>query len=89
MTDFLHSNIDFERAARQGVAEVIYAEHKTAEQVRDIAVALVENGQNVFATRATHEHYVAVKEALPDAVFDELAGIIIDEHPTELHPVPP
>lgn len=76
MTDFEHSRIDFERAARQGAAEVIYAEHKTAEQVRDIAVALVENGQNVFATRATQAHYVAVKEALPDAVFDELAGII-------------
>lgn len=73
---FEHSCIDFERAERQGAAEVIYAEHKQPEQVRDIAVNLAEKGQNVFATRATPAQYRAVREALPDAVFDELAGII-------------
>ncbi len=76
MSDFLHSNVDLERAARQGVAEVIYAEHKQPDQVRDIAVELAANGQNVFATRATEEHFRAVQEALPDAVFDDLAGVI-------------
>lgn len=75
-TEFLHSCIDFERADRQGVAEVIYAEHKRPEQVRDIAAQLVEKGQNVLATRATHEQYLAVKEVVPDAVFDDLAKVI-------------
>lgn len=74
--DFQHSNIDFERAERKGVPEVIYAEHKRPEQVRDIAVALVARGQNVFATRASYEQYLAVKEAVPEAMFDELARII-------------
>lgn len=76
MSDFLHSNVDLERAARQGVAEVVYAEHKQPAQVRDIAVELAANGQNVFATRATEAHFRAVQEALPDAVFDALAGVI-------------
>lgn len=75
-TKFQHSCIDFERADRQGVAEVIYAEHKKPEQVRDIVAKLVKAGQNVFATRATQQQYVAVKEVLPDAKFDDLAGVI-------------
>lgn len=78
MTDseFLHSCIDFEREKRQGVAEVIYAEHKQPEQVRDIAAQLIENGQNLFATRATEAQYLAVKEVAPEAKFDDLAGVI-------------
>lgn len=75
-SEFLHSCIDFEREARQGVAEVIYAEHKTPEHVRDIAEQLAANGQNVFATRATSAQYEAVKQVLPEATFDELARII-------------
>lgn len=75
-TEFLHSCIDFEREARQGIAEVIYAEHKTPEHVRDIAEQLAAKGQNVFATRATNDQYEAVKEVLPDATYDALARII-------------
>lgn len=75
-SEFLHSCIDFERAERQGVSEVIYAEHKHPNHVKEIAAALVENGQNVFATRATREQYLAVKEALPEAQYNELARII-------------
>lgn len=74
--EFLHSTIDFEREKRQGASEVIYAEHKRPQHVRDIAAELVANGQNVFATRATLEHYQAVLEVLPEATFDELAGVI-------------
>lgn len=74
--EFLHSCIDFEREARQGVAEVIYAEHKTPEHVRDIAEQLAAKGQNVFATRATVSQFEAVQQVLPDATYDELARII-------------
>lgn len=75
-SEFLHSCIDFERAERQGVAEVIYAEHKQPEQIRDIALQLLDNGQNVFVTRATKTQYIAVKEAVPEAIFDEVSGVI-------------
>lgn len=75
-SEFPHSCIDIDRADRQGFAEIIYAEHKRPEHVRDIAAELIANGQNVFATRATHEQYLAVKEIAPDAIFDDLAHII-------------
>jgi len=75
-SEFLHSCIDFEREARQGFAEVIYAEHKTPEHVRDIAEQLAAKGQNVFATRATASQFEAVKQVLPEATYDELARII-------------
>lgn len=75
-TEFLHSCIDFEREERQGVAEIIYAEHKRPEHVRDIAAQLIENGQNLFATRATEEQYLVVKEVVPDAIYDDLARVI-------------
>lgn len=71
-----HSVVDLERENRQGYAEVIYAEHKQPEQVRDIAVKLVDAGQNLLATRATAAHYDAVKSVLPKVAFDELGGII-------------
>ena len=75
-TEFQHSTIDFERENRNGVSEVIYAEHKRPEEVRDIAVRLVASGQNVLATRSSLEQFEAVKEALPDAAYDDLARII-------------
>ena len=75
-SELLHSVIDIEREKRQGVAEVIYAEHKSPEQVRDIALALTAKRQNVFATRASDEQYQAVKQVLPEAIYHETARVI-------------
>ncbi len=72
----MHSVVDIERETRQGFAEVIYAEHKSPEQVKDIAWRLAEAGQNVLATRASIDHFNAVKKALPDAQYDAVAKII-------------
>lgn len=74
--ELTHSVVDLQREQRQGIAEVIYAEHKLPVQVRDIAVRLVEAGQNVLATRATQAHYDAVKLAIPKASYDELGKVI-------------
>lgn len=71
-----HSVVDLEREQRQGVAEVIYAEHKLPEQVGDIALRLADAGQNVLATRASPKHYGAVKAVIPAAKYDELARVI-------------
>lgn len=74
--DLTHSVVDLEREQRQGFAEVIYAEHKLPEQVGDIAAQLAAAGQNVLATRATQEHYNAVKAVIPDANYDDVAKVI-------------
>lgn len=74
--ELAHSVVDIEREQRQGVAEVIYAEHKLPEHVADIALRLAQAGQNVLATRATQEHYDAVKAVVPEASYDDLAKVI-------------
>ena len=57
---------DFHRGLRQGAAEVIYGAGKTPAQIRDIAKALREGGQErVLITRMSREAAETVSEALP------------------------
>lgn len=50
------ANVDTSRSLRQGVAEVIYGEGKTKEQIKEIAKALTENGEKtVLITRLDKE----------------------------------
>ncbi|MCL2826582.1 MAG: nickel pincer cofactor biosynthesis protein LarB [Eggerthellaceae bacterium] len=51
-TDLGYAKTDNHRGIRQGVAEVIYGEGKTAEQIVGICHALLENGQSrILITR--------------------------------------
>lgn len=74
--DMGFANIDNHRAIRTGYPEVIFCQGKTPEQIRDIMCELVKKGGNIMGTRATEADYLAVKEALPQAVFFETARII-------------
>lgn len=63
--DLGFAQVDHDRALRQGVAEVIYAEGKTPEQTARIAEALCARGaSNVMATRIAPEHAILL-QALP------------------------
>ena len=63
---------DFDRAARTGVAEVVFGEGKTAEQVAGIVNALVEGGQeHVLVTRIDAAKARAVCELGVDLLHDE------------------
>lgn len=73
IADLGHTALDLHRAGRVGAAEVVYAEGKTPAQVREIFVAMAERGQNALATRAGAQVAAAVCEALPGAVYNELA----------------
>lgn len=70
------ARIDTDRQRRRGMPEVIFAAHKTPDQVAAIAEALAKAGQNVLATRATPEQYDAVQRRLPQAAFHPLACAI-------------
>ena len=74
--DMGFANIDNHRALRTGYPEVIFCQGKTPHQIRDIMVELVKKGGNIMGTRATTADYEAVKEALPQAVYFEMARII-------------
>ncbi len=74
--DLGFARVDHSRAARNGFAEVIFCEGKTPEQCALIAASLMRHSSSLLATRASHEHFAAIKEAVPNAVFHETARIV-------------
>ena len=71
------AHIDHHRELRQGFPEVIYAEGKTKEQTRAIFQRLLsESAKSVMATRVSPDKAAFVREAAPEAVYDEAARIL-------------
>ncbi len=75
--DIGFAKIDHDRADRQGFPEVIYCQGKTPEQTADIFAHLYSRSdKNIIASRAAKEHYTAVLEKTPQALYDETAHMI-------------
>ena len=71
------ARVDHHRSMRQGFPEVIFGAGKSAEQVVRIVQAMAVNRHNILVTRATSEQYARVKEAVPEAEFNEAARTIV------------
>ncbi|MBR4834117.1 MAG: nickel pincer cofactor biosynthesis protein LarB [Thermoguttaceae bacterium] len=69
--------VDLDRERRCGFSEVVYGEGKTVEAIRRIALAQLERGIDVFATRVSAEKAAALLpefQALrPNAYYNEIA----------------
>ena len=80
--DLGYARVDHHRELRQGIAEVIYGEGKTAEQISGIAAAMLDKNQKtILITRMSAEaaEFVGKKHALK---YHELARVgIIGEMP--------
>lgn len=63
-------NIDYERIARTGIPEVVYAEHKTAEQTLDILRILHARQGAALATRLTSDVAEFLGRELPEGRYD-------------------
>lgn len=64
--DLGYAKPDFHRSLRQGTAEVIYGEGKTAQQITGIAKSLIEYGQKtVLITRLEREKARVAERELP------------------------
>ncbi|AST58647.1 1-(5-phosphoribosyl)-5-amino-4-imidazole-carboxylate carboxylase [Thermoanaerobacterium thermosaccharolyticum] len=74
--DLGFAKIDYNREVRRGFPEVIYCEGKTPKQVNEIALRMYEKGSNVLGTRASIEHFEALKEVCDKAVYYDVARII-------------
>jgi NCAIR mutase (PurE)-related protein len=74
--DLGFARVDHDRAARQGVAEVVYGDGKTPAQIAAISAALLAKGAPVLVTRTTREAFRAVNEIAPDAKFHDVARTI-------------
>ena len=73
------ARVDTDRLQRRGLPEVVFCPGKTADQIVGIARALIDAGQDVFATRITPEQAVAVTAAVPRSVHHpEARAITVD-----------
>jgi NCAIR mutase (PurE)-related protein len=75
--DLGFAKVDHHRALRAGFPEVILAAGKSPHQVAAIFARLARDGHNVLATRATGEHFAAVKKKFRKAEYRELARAVV------------
>jgi NCAIR mutase (PurE)-related protein len=71
------AKIDHHRRVRSGMPEVIFSQGKTPAQVAKIFKHMAAQGGNVLATRASAEHFRAVKKIVGKAEYRELARAIV------------
>jgi len=69
------ARVDLHRCLRQGFAEVVLGEFKSAAQCLDIARALAGAGQSFLVTRLSEEKARPLKEAFPEAHYYERARL--------------
>ncbi len=74
--DLGHSTLDLDRARRNGAAEVIYGERKTAAQIVELTESMLDASHNVLITRVEAAVHDAVTAVAPDAVYHEHARAI-------------
>lgn len=75
--DLGFAKLDHHRAVRTGIPEVIMASGKTPAQVASIFAKLANHEHNVLATRASREHFQAIKKKLRAAEYHELGRAVV------------
>jgi NCAIR mutase (PurE)-related protein len=76
--DLGFAKIDLHRELRRGFPEVVYCAGKTTEQVVAIVARLARQADNnILATRANREVYLAVAAEVEGAEYHDLARLII------------
>lgn len=71
-----YAKIDNHRELRVGYPECIYCESKSLEQVVGIINHMNDRGENILATRASLEMFMAIKEDIPHADYNEKGRVI-------------
>jgi NCAIR mutase (PurE)-related protein len=77
--DIGFARVDHHRALRQGAAEVVLGQWKTAEQIVGILRSIVDRGQNALVTRVAPDSARTIQGQIPDAVYDPSARTITVE----------
>lgn len=73
-----YAKIDNHRALRNGYPEVIFCQGKAMEHIKGIISRMLEMGENnILATRASKEVYEGIKSITDNAVYYDLARIIV------------
>jgi NCAIR mutase (PurE)-related protein len=77
------ATVDHHRSLRQGFPEVIFCQGKTPAQVAEIAARIAARKQPLLATRATKEHFQAVKKKVRRATYNAVARTIAANEPAK------
>jgi len=85
--DLGFAKVDHHRSLRNGYPEVIFGQGKTDLQIKQIVLKMLENcDHNIMITRVGSETFACLKEDYPEAVFFEMARIIvINQRQERLH----
>ena len=76
VAEFPFAQVDLHRALRKGFPEVIFGSGKTAEQVVEIAAAILDREKHLLVTRIVAEHATKLAERFPKAVYHEKARCV-------------
>jgi NCAIR mutase (PurE)-related protein len=68
-SDLSYARVDHHRALRQGMAEVIFAPGKTADQIAGVAARLIAAGQDVLVTRLDAQVFQEVAAQVPSLEY--------------------
>jgi NCAIR mutase (PurE)-related protein len=74
--DIGFARVDHARFQRQGMPEVVFAAGKTPEQVARIMEVIASRAGAAMATRASPEHFAAVRERLPAAAYHAVGRVV-------------
>src|SRR6266853_3631039 len=75
--DLGFAKVDYHRALRNGMPEVIFGQGKTPAQMASIFSRLAKHGGNILATRASEEQFTAIKRKVPKAEYRALGRAIV------------
>lgn len=79
--DIDYAKLDMTREERTGFPEVIFCEGKDVDHLTGIYKKLYESKGEVFGTRASEAQFNAIKEVVPDIVYDRVSKILKYEKP--------
>ena len=90
--DLGFAKLDHHRALRNGFPEVIYCPGKTTPHILAILEKLTAHSPKILASRASAEVATAVQAAFPNAVYHEVAKMLVvpglPTTPDTRHPTP-
>ncbi len=82
-----YADLDYDRAARTGVPEVVFCQGKTPDQVIEIIRRFMQQEGRALATRVSPEMAEAVLAELPEVSHYPLAHILMAGYQPGLQPV--
>jgi len=84
--ELAYANLDHHRHLRQGLAEVVYGEGKTIEEILEIAGRLSAPGVPVLLTRLDPEKLSALEKRFPEGRLNHRARTFLVHPPEEKDP---